>query len=258
MAHASPRATGTPRSAGLWRLAGLLAFLAVALSAQTAAADDELYKWVDEEGNVTYQDRPPPGKTDDAEMLERSEENARSSGASDVDVVLYSSGNCPECDAVRQLLLSRGVPFEEKLVDGNPALEAKLRERAGVLSLPTLAVGDNVLLGHNEDLILAALEEAGFPGMLLDRPAGGTAATPRSDKQKLTREQLEQMTPEEIEQAARDAALRGEDNDLFEEDEGFLTLNEDIFPDAGPSGAPGEEINDLEGSEGERGRTLEP
>jgi len=210
----------------------LLALVAI------AAPADELYKWVDEDGNVTYQDQPPADAAGEVEALAgNDDDSSRAAALPDVDVVLYSRGACKSCDRVRELLLGHGVPFEEKFIDGDAGLEAELKAIAGVLSVPALLVGDTVLLGHNRDLILARLDEAGFPGVVLGGPALESGAetqgaeTPR--RQALTREDLEQMSPEEIEQAARDAALRGEDNDLFEEDEGFLTLNKDIFPDPG-------------------------
>lgn len=235
----------------------LFALLTVTLCATTTTADDKLYKWVDEDGNVTYQDQPPADGTGDTESVDDGE-SAPAAGLPDVAIVLYSSGDCAECDSVRQLLLSRGIPFTEKLIDGDPALEAELRDLAGVRSVPALAIGDDVILGHNEELILTRLGEVGFPAALLKAPGMRTDAAPPEGSQHLTREDLEQMTPEEIQQAARDAALRGEDNDLFEEDEGFLTLNKDVFPDSGPSGKRGEDINDLEGSTGDRRRAVEP
>ena len=43
--------------------------LGLALSASSAIADSEIYKWTDEEGNVHYSDCPPPPSCD-AEKIE--------------------------------------------------------------------------------------------------------------------------------------------------------------------------------------------
>lgn len=208
------------------------------LAANPATSDEKLYKWVDENGNVTYQDQPPPGDPGQVETLtEQTVATTPESTPPDVDVVLYSIKVCDVCDLVRTLLQERGVPFDEKNADGDPEVQAELKEVSGVLSVPILVIGEMVLKGYNRDLILNELEEAGF---------SIAVKTPEEREQPLplTAEDLQSMTPEEIEQAARDAAARGEDNDLFEEDAGFATLNEDIFNnDAGP--AP-DDITELE------------
>jgi glutaredoxin len=209
-----------------------------------AAGADKLYKWVDENGNVTYQDRPPPG---DPSQVETFVDEIDSTGAENapppVDVVLYSIEVCDICDLVRTLLSERGVPFEEKNVEGSLEVQAELRQVSGLLTVPVLVIDEQVLKGYNRDLILNELEEAGFS--IAVRPPAESDEGPS-----LTREDLEEMTPQEIEQAARDAVSRGEDNDLFEEDEGFATLNEDIFDqnifDDDGTGSNSDDITELE------------
>lgn len=202
------------------------------LAAGPVAGEDELYKWVDEDGNVTYQDRPPPDESGQVQTFEQSSSQSPEGAAfPDVAVTLYSIEECDACDLVRKLLNERGLPFTEKDADNDAEIQAELKEAAGTLSVPVLVIGDEALTGYNKALILNELEEAGFPttpGAAVQartQPEGGSSGSGQ-----LSREDLEGMTPEEIEQAARDAALRGEDNDLFDEDEGFLP-NEDIFND---------------------------
>jgi len=214
------------------------AMAASLLAAGPAAGADKMYKWVDENGNVTYQDRPPPGESGQVQTIDQSSSQAPARGAAfpDVDITLYSIPECDACDLVRKLLSERGLPFAEKDADGDAEVQAELKEVAGVLSVPVLAIGDEAITGYNRELILNELEEAGFPttpgssapAQARTQPGSGSSGSSGSDQ--LTREDLEGMTPAEIEQAARDAALRGEDNDLFDEDEGFLP-NEDIFSD---------------------------
>lgn len=212
------------------------AMAATLLAAGPAAGEDKLYKWVDEDGNVTYQDRPPPDELGQVQAfdqsLEESDSPGRGAALPDVDLTLYSIEVCDACDLVRNLLNERGLPFTEKNADNDVEVQEELKEVSGVLSVPVLAIGDEALTGFNRELILRVLKDAGFPTTVNTqaRPSSGAES---SGSGQLTREDLEGMTPEEIEQAARDAALRGEDNDLFDEDEGFL-LNEDIF--SGDSG----------------------
>jgi len=231
-ASATRTDTKHPAAARLGRAA--CALLAAGLFATAPFADDALYKWVDEDGNVTYQDRPPPDAAGNTQVL-GGEAGERAAGLPEVEVVLYTTADCAACEPARALLRSRSIPFAARRPGDDPALEARIRKEDGELALPALLIGDTLILGHDRERILAALDAAGFPGALLDIPAMETGAGARQDRRKLTREDLETMTPEAIEQAARDAALRGVDNDLFEEDEGFLTLNKDIFsaPGAG-------------------------
>ena len=204
----------------------VLLYAAVAASmlvSYPAASQEKLYKWVDENGNITYQDQPPPGDTGQVEtFVEPAGVADPGSPIPDVDLVLYSIKVCDTCDLLRNLLNERGLPFEEKSAEVDPEVQAELKEVSGVLSVPVLLIGDQVLKGFNRELVLNELEEAGFSIAVKASPQPGTPPS-------LTREDLEGMTPEQIQEAARDAAARGEDDSLFDEDEGFATLNEDVF-----------------------------
>lgn len=206
----------------------LLCILASAclLVASSACAQEKLYKWVDENGNVTYQSQPPPANAGQVETLESIGDTGARAPSPDVNVVLYSIKVCDACDLVRNLLTEWRVPFAEKNADGDAKVQAELKKVAGKLSVPALLIGDEVLMGYNKALIENELKEVGFSAGL---PATATPPKQTPEPHKLTREDLAGMTPEEIEQAARDAALRGIDNDLFEEDAGFATLNEDVL-----------------------------
>lgn len=209
-------------------LIGLAAALSILLTSPAAGQDNKLYKWVDEDGNVTYQDQPPPDEPGEVETFAGEGDTAAAEAAPDVDVVLYAIDECGACDLLRNLLRERGVPFQEKNVQDDPALQAELKEVAGALKVPVLTIGDEVFKGYNKELVLNELDEAGFATSMA---ASAPADPQQEDQSSLSREDLEGMTPAEVEQAARDAASRGEDNDLFEEDEGYATLNEDIFSD---------------------------
>lgn len=206
------------------------------------AADDEggVYRWVDEDGNVTYQGRPPPGAQSGAESRPASQPDA-SEALATRSVILYSEANCEGCDRVRAWLRERRIVFEEKFIDDDAQVRAELKALADVVAVPALKIGDQVVMGYNPALIEEEL--AGHRALVNVEGRADSGAGDPDRSRRLTREDLESMTPEEIEQAARDAALRGEDYDLFEEDEGFNTLNDDIFarkepaPDGGRANA---------------------
>lgn len=177
------------------------------LAAGPAAGDDDnkMYKWVDEDGNVTYQDQPPPDDSGQVQSFEESPDQSADAqqrpAMPDVEVTLYSIEICDACDLVRNLLNDRGLPFTEKDAEDDVEVQEELREVSGVLSVPVLTIGDEVLTGFNRELILRVLEDAGFP-----TSAGAQARSSPAPGE---------LSREELEQAARDTAV---EDDPFDED----------------------------------------
>jgi len=129
----------------------LFTALAASISSQLHAAS--LYKWVDEDGNVVYQDTPPPG---DVEFEESKVDGVKPTISSDVGkqiedaalenpVSLFTVPVCDSCDLVRLLLEKKSIPFAEKDVRNNQETQAELQEISGTLSVPTLVIGSKVL-----------------------------------------------------------------------------------------------------------------
>ena len=63
-------------------------------------------------------------------------------------VTLYAGKDCAACDAGRQLLQRRGVPYIEKRVETNDDIAA-FRRLTGANSLPVLTIGGQQLKGLN-------------------------------------------------------------------------------------------------------------
>lgn len=74
------------------------------------------------------------------------------------DITIYSSNYCPYCIRAKQLLGSKGLAFNEIVVDGKPALRAEMTRRAGRSSVPQIWIND-VHVGGCDDLI--ALDRSG-------------------------------------------------------------------------------------------------
>lgn len=84
-------------------------------------------------------------------------------------VEVYSSMWCPFCYRAKQLLKKKDVAFEEIDVDGNPAVRAAMRERAGGRhTVPQIFINDNGIGGCDE---LYALESQGKLDDLLNEAA---------------------------------------------------------------------------------------
>lgn len=74
-------------------------------------------------------------------------------------IVMYSSNYCPFCIRAKQLLESKGLTFEEIIVDGQPQLRADMtRLAAGRTSVPQIWIGQTYVGGCDE---LLTLERSG-------------------------------------------------------------------------------------------------
>lgn len=143
----------------------LLPLLLLSLNAHA-----QLYKWVGQDGKVTYSDTPPPAS------VKRVEEKAISSAgpatsslpfelASAVKanpVTLYTTSKCSGCDSGRALLNARGIPYTEKTVNSNEDI-ARLQQVGGDKQLPFLTVGRNKQSGFEADAWNTMLSGAAYP-----------------------------------------------------------------------------------------------
>jgi glutaredoxin len=145
-------------------------FAALAVAALPGAAQ---YKVIGPDGKVTYTDRQPSPREGKVSALgARAEASAAAETplplelrqvASRYPVTLYTtSGACEPCEAARQLLRQRGVPYSEKLVVSNEDGEA-LQRLSGGRDAPTLTIGAQVLRGLAADVWGGYLDSAGYP-----------------------------------------------------------------------------------------------
>lgn len=147
----------------------LLGVLAFGLAA--VAGSDDLYKWVDENGNVIYQDTPPPSGVnfekqthiDSSTVLRESVGINLDAAARENPVTLYSIEACDTCDLVRQYLEKNAIPFVEKDVQDDVSLQQELQEKTGQLSVPTVIIGDLSIDGYSKFALHQALIDKGYP-----------------------------------------------------------------------------------------------
>jgi glutaredoxin len=131
-----------------------------------------MYRWVDDEGNVSYQDTPPP-RGENYEATSISKEGARTGkvnpeialarAARENPVVMYSANNCESCVQMKEILTSIDIPFETIEVDTSRTAQNALIELVGSIRVPTLTIGDKVLNGTNRANIEDALIRNGYP-----------------------------------------------------------------------------------------------
>ena len=168
--------------------------LTLALGLLAAAAGGPAsaqYKVIDAQGRVTYTDRPeaPPG----ARVLNLGRDDRAADGDAGLaalppslrqvvarfPVTLYTSSDCLPCEQGRRLLTDRGVPFNERTVASNDGVHA-LQRLTGGRTVPSLAVGAQVLRGLQQADWSATLELAGYPAQsALPRNYKPAPPTPR-------------------------------------------------------------------------------
>jgi glutaredoxin len=129
-----------------------------------------LYKVVGPDGKITYTDRPAVspdnkvqsvnssgGVSDDAALPYELRQVAQR-----YPVTLYGTKDCPPCDAARQLLRQRGIPFAEKSISTKEDGDA-LQRITGARDLPAATIGAQVLRGFQRDDWSSYLDAAAYP-----------------------------------------------------------------------------------------------
>ncbi len=144
--------------------------LAAAVAVQPAHGA-KLYKWVDENGNVSYQDSPPANGADYTEATLDVDDSGTGGAdaeglrelARTVPVTLYATSRCDGCDLTRIYLERRGIPFVEKDVENDAESQEALAKLLGRLEVPTVTVGERYVNGYNKPMLESELNAAGYP-----------------------------------------------------------------------------------------------
>ena len=154
------------------RTAALAALVAgTALCAGLAHA--QVFRIVGPDGKVTFSDRPPPdSKASPAQSVTVDSGNSASSAslpselrrvAGQYPVHLYTTTGCGPCDAARNYLRQRGVPYAEHTVTTREDFAA-LKRLSGSGSLPFMTVGAQHIPGFAEAEWTQYMDAAGYPG----------------------------------------------------------------------------------------------
>ena len=168
--------------------AAILLGAAAALSGAVFAA--QLYRWVDEKGNVEWRDTPPPSSAPAKKIEQRKVGGSVVPAAELPYSVQLAARNFPvtlwvtdcgdACNRARAHLDRRGVPHTEK--DPRSDFE-NFKKLTGSAEVPVVFVGSTRLKGYLESDWDAALDRAGYPRTALvkpqpKRPDAGKAAAP--------------------------------------------------------------------------------
>ena len=165
----------------------LLLGVAAVLSGTVLAA--QLYRWVDDKGNVEWRDTPPPSGAAAKKIEQRKVSGGSASGAEQPFVVQQAMKNFPvtvwitdcgeACAKMRAHLERRGVPHTEK--DPRADFE-NFKKVSGGSEVPVIFIGSTRLRGYLETDLDAALDNAGYPKTALVKPQPKPPAADKGEK----------------------------------------------------------------------------
>jgi glutaredoxin len=164
----------------------LLAGVAAVTIVAGAAAQQQVYRYVDKDGKVVYSDRSPPADSKEVQAKRLSpnfiENNttplATTQAAERFPVTLYTFACGAVCENAEGLLNRRGVPYTTVNVEDVKGAE-QLKKLTGEQQAPVLQVGDKLVAkGFNEARWTTMLDEAGYPKSAPRRLAAKPAAEP--------------------------------------------------------------------------------
>lgn len=139
----------------------LIALITMSGSSANAA---KLYKWVDSNGTISYQDRPPPKN---AKIL--SEKTVKSSVSDDANkntslpkILVYTVDDCEACETMISMFNESKVPhIRLPLKDDRKAQERILQQFSSII-VPTIFIDDEIIQGRTPDQVREMLKSAGF------------------------------------------------------------------------------------------------
>ena len=130
----------------------------------------KLYKWVDKNGNISYQDQPPPENArilsekviDEDEAKKDSAKTPKQSGKNLPKVTVYTVDNCELCDQLISILRIEKVPHIVLPLADDRDVQSKILAKTGKIITPSIFVGSNLIQGGTEEGLKEKLRAAGF------------------------------------------------------------------------------------------------
>jgi len=73
-------------------------------------------------------------------------------------VEIYSTATCHFCHMAKDWLTEKNIPFEDYNVGDNMARRKEMVEMTGQLGVPVIKIGDEVMVGFNQEKMEELLE----------------------------------------------------------------------------------------------------
>ncbi len=158
---------------------GMLFFVLMLAALQIcfiSASQADIYKWVDEKGELHITDTPPPAKTSGEMKVYKDvpdQSPAPAPGAVEgsdkpkpsverrksAEVILYTTSWCPYCSKARDYFRSRGIDFIEYDIEKDKEAAARKRELDGGGGVPFAIINGHYVRGFSASAYERALRE---------------------------------------------------------------------------------------------------
>ncbi len=141
-----------------------------------SASQADIYKWVDEKGDLHITDTPPPVKSSGEMKVYKDvpdESPPPTSGAAETtekpkpsverkksaEVILYTTSWCPYCSKARDYFRSRGIDFTEYAIEKDKEAAGRKRELDGKGGVPFAIINGHQIRGFSASAYERALGE---------------------------------------------------------------------------------------------------
>jgi glutaredoxin-like YruB-family protein len=74
-------------------------------------------------------------------------------------VIIYTTNWCPFCEATKEYLNQKNIPYEEKNVEIDLQARDEMVEKSGQLGVPVIDIDGQIIIGYSPDEIDKALNE---------------------------------------------------------------------------------------------------
>jgi len=150
-----------------------LVSIAVMLAACSAAAQTQIYRWVDANGRVQYGERAPSGaKARPIEsrvstysgpaIVSRATPVSRSAApGAPTEIKMYATGWCTYCKRAREYFARKGLRYTELDIEQSAQARAEY-DRLGARGVPVILVGAQRMTGFSEGSMDQMLKSAGL------------------------------------------------------------------------------------------------
>jgi glutaredoxin len=143
----------------------------------SATAAAEIYKWVDDKGEMHISDSPPPATQSPGEMKVYKDRQEDSLGTAPTpvkkkeeskpalerkkkaDVELYTTSWCPYCRKARDYLRSRGIDFTEYDIEQDKEAAIRKRQLDNRGGVPFAIINGRAIRGFSASAYERALQE---------------------------------------------------------------------------------------------------
>ncbi|HVO66742.1 MAG TPA: glutaredoxin family protein [Syntrophales bacterium] len=171
--------TGTKKTATAKKMKEIISLVFV-LSALAlflyGTSTAEMYRWVDENGEIQITDSPPPNikspgevkiyrdipqdrNTEPVSDVKKQESKPAIETKKNPEVILYGTSWCPYCRKARDFFRSRGIDFIEYDIEKDKEAAIRKKELDSRSGVPFVIINGRQIRGYSESAYERALQE---------------------------------------------------------------------------------------------------